>query len=70
VSKGIIIYEREGKPQPKLRRANPNATTAIRPVTLSPRMQTFKGFPPCQKPGSFSVGDAMDMFLNAEQSNN
>jgi len=27
---------REGKPQPKLRRPNPNATTAIRPVTLSP----------------------------------
>jgi len=33
-------------------------------------MQTFKVFPPCQKPGSFSFGNAMDVLLNAEQNNN
>ena len=69
--KGYYHTLREnGKPQPKLRRPNPNATTAIRPVTLSTRMQTFKVFPPCQKPGSFSFGNAMDVLLNAEQNNN
>jgi len=33
-------------------------------------LQTFKDFPPRQKPGSFSVGDAMDKLLNAEHSSN
>jgi arylsulfatase len=33
-------------------------------------LQTFKDFPPRQKPGSFSVGDALDKLLNAEHSSN
>ncbi len=33
-------------------------------------LQTFKDFPPRQKPGSFSVGDALDKLLNAQHSSN
>ncbi len=33
-------------------------------------LQTFKDFPPRQKPGSFSVGDALDKLMNAERSDN
>jgi arylsulfatase len=33
-------------------------------------LQTFKEFPPRQKPGSFSVGDALDKLLNAQHSSN
>ena len=32
--------------------------------------KTFKEFPPRQKPGSFSVGDALDKLLNAQHSSN
>jgi arylsulfatase A-like enzyme len=33
-------------------------------------LQSFKEFPPRQKPGSFSVGDALDKLLNATQGSN
>ena len=33
-------------------------------------LQTFKDFPPRQKPGSFSVGDALDKLMSAEHSSN
>jgi hypothetical protein len=33
-------------------------------------LQTFKDFPPRQKPGSFSIGDAMEKLINAEHSSN
>ena len=33
-------------------------------------LQTFKDFPPRQKPGSFSVGDALDKLMNAQHSSN
>ena len=33
-------------------------------------LQTFKDFPPRQKPGSFSVGDALEKLLNAQHSSN
>ena len=33
-------------------------------------LQTFKDFPPRQKPGSFSVGDALDKLMNAERGDN
>ena len=33
-------------------------------------LQTFKDFPPRQKPGSFSVGDALDKLMSAEHGSN
>ena len=33
-------------------------------------IQTFRDFPPRQKPGSFSVGDALDKLMNAEHGSN
>ena len=33
-------------------------------------LQTLKDFPPRQKPGSFSVGDALDKLMNAERGDN
>ena len=33
-------------------------------------LQTFKDFPPRQKPGSFSIGDAMQKLIDAEHSSN
>jgi hypothetical protein len=33
-------------------------------------LQTFKDFPPRQKPGSFSIGDAMEKLVNTEHSSN
>jgi hypothetical protein len=33
-------------------------------------VQTLKDFPPRQKPGSFSVGEALDKLVNAEHSSN
>jgi hypothetical protein len=32
-------------------------------------LQTFRDFPPRQKPGSFSVGEAMDMLMKGKSSN-
>jgi arylsulfatase len=32
-------------------------------------LQTFREFPPRQKPGSFSVGEAMDMLMKGKGSN-
>ncbi len=33
-------------------------------------LATFKDFPPRQKPGSFTIGDALDKLLNAQQGDN
>ena len=33
-------------------------------------LATFKDFPPRQKPGSFTIGDALDALTNAQQGNN
>ena len=33
-------------------------------------LQTLKDFPPRQKPGSFSVGDAIEKLQNAQQGDN
>ena len=37
---------------------------------VAKEIQTFKDFPPRQKPGSFSVGDALDKLTNAEHGDN
>jgi hypothetical protein len=49
--------------KPPLPRA---AETAI----LAREMRTFKDFPPPQKPGSFSIGDALQKITVASESNN
>jgi arylsulfatase len=36
---------------------------------VAQELQTFREFPPRQKPGSFSVGEAMDMLMNSKSSN-
>jgi hypothetical protein len=40
------------------------------PAIVERELQTFKDFPPRQKPGSFSIGDAMEKLINAEHSSN
>jgi arylsulfatase len=37
---------------------------------VAKELQTFKDFPPRQKPGSFSIGDAMEKLMNTENSSN
>jgi arylsulfatase len=37
---------------------------------VAKELQTLQAFPPRQKPGSFSVGDALDKLLNATKSSN
>ena len=37
---------------------------------VAKELQTFKDFPPRQKPGSFSIGDAMEKLVNTEHSSN
>ena len=37
---------------------------------VAKHLQTFRDFPPRQKPGSFSVGDAMDKLMKARDSSN
>jgi hypothetical protein len=36
-------------------------------VIVAKEIQTLKDFPPRQKPGSFSVGDALEKLQNAGQ---
>lgn len=37
---------------------------------VAKELQTFKDFPPRQKPGSFLIGDAMEKLVNTEHSSN
>ncbi len=37
---------------------------------VAKEIQTFKDFPPRQKPGGFSVGDALDKLTNAQHGDN
>jgi hypothetical protein len=37
---------------------------------VAKEIQTLQEFPPRQKPGSFSVGDALDKLTNATRSSN
>ena len=39
-------------------------------AVVARELETFKEFPPRQKPGSFSVGDALDKLMNAQRGDN
>ncbi len=40
------------------------------PAIVAQELLTLKDFPPRQKPGSFSVGDALDKLTNAQGGDN